>query len=64
VKEFIADDCMGLAQPGALRDAIDIAGSSAAGRHASASLAFVLGLFGAVWAASGELAGEGGQRRL
>jgi len=55
VKEFMADDCMGLAQPGAVTDAIDIAESSAAGRHASASLAFVLGLFGAVWAASGAM---------
>jgi membrane protein len=90
-KEFMADDCMGLAQqvayssllaffpaliflvgllgligaydelgeflavvaPGAVTDAIDIAKESASGREASASIAFVLGLFGAVWAASG-----------
>jgi membrane protein len=90
-KEFMANDCLGLAQqiafssllaffpsvillvgllgligaydelgeflavvaPGAVTDAIDIAKESASGREASASIAFVLGLFGAVWAASG-----------
>jgi membrane protein len=93
VKEFMADDCMGLAQqiafssllaffpsmillvgllgligaydelgeflgvvaPGAVTDAIDIAKDSAAGRETSASLAFVVGLFGALWAASGAM---------
>lgn len=93
VKEFMADDCLGLAQqiafssllaffpsmillvgllgligayeelgeflglvaPGAVTDAIDIAKESASGREASASIAFVLGLFGALWAASGAM---------
>jgi membrane protein len=92
-KEFLADDCMGLAQqiafssllaffpsmillvgllgligaydelgeflgvvaPGAVTDAIEIAKDSAAGQEASASIAFVLGLFGALWAASGAM---------
>jgi membrane protein len=90
-KEFVADDCMGLAQqiayssllaffpamiflvglfgligiyddlrdflgviaPGAVLDALDIAQESAEGQ--SASLAVVLGAFGAVWAASGAM---------
>jgi membrane protein len=93
VKEFMADDCMGLAQqiafssllaffpsmillvgllgligaydelgefldvvaPGAVTDAIEIARESASGRQATASIAFVLGLFGALWAASGAM---------
>lgn len=93
LKEFMADDCMGLAQkiafssllaffpamillvgllgligaydelgeflgvvaPGAVTDAIDIAKESASGQEASASIAFVLGFFGAVWAASGAM---------
>jgi membrane protein len=93
VREFLSDDCLGLAQqiafssllaffpsmillvgllgligaydelgsflavvaPGAVTDAIDIAKRSAAGRSTSASLAFVLGLFGALWAASGAM---------
>ena len=93
VKEFMADDCLGLAQqiafssllaffpsmillvgllgligaydelgeflglvaPGAVTDAIDIAKESAAGQEASASIAFALGLFGALWAASGAM---------
>jgi membrane protein len=92
-KEFMADDCLGLAQqiafssllaffpsmillvgllgligaydelgeflavvaPGAVTDAIDIAKESAAGQEASASIAFVLGFFGALWAASGAM---------
>jgi membrane protein len=92
-KEFMADDCMGLAQqiafssllaffpamillvgligligaydelkeflgvvaPKAVIDAIDIAQKSAAGQKTGASLAFVFGLFGAVWAASGAM---------
>ena len=90
-KEFLADDCMGLAQqiayssllaffpamiflvglfgligiyddlrdflgviaPGAVLEALDIAEESAEGQ--SASLAVVLGAFGAVWAASGAM---------
>jgi membrane protein len=90
-KEFLADDCMGLAQqiayssllaffpamiflvglfgligiyddlrdflgviaPGAVLDALQIAQDSAEGQ--SASLAVVLGAFGAVWAASGAM---------
>jgi membrane protein len=90
-KEFLADDCMGLAQqiayssllaffpamifliglfgligiyddlrdflgviaPGAVLEALDIAQESAEGQ--SASLAVVLGAFGAVWAASGAM---------
>jgi membrane protein len=90
-KEFLADDCLGLAQqvafssllaffpamillvgllgligayddlkeflgtiaPGAVIEAIEIAEKSAAGRDATASIAFVIGLFGALWAASG-----------
>ncbi len=93
VEEFMADDCMGLAQqiafssllaffpsvilivgllglvggydelgsfldvvaPGAVTDAIDIAKRSAAGRPASASIAFVIGLAAALWAASGAM---------
>ena len=92
-KEFLRDDCMGLAQqvafssllaffpamillvgllgligafedlkefvgtvaPGAVIDAIEIAEKSAEGREASASAAFVIGTFGAVWAASGAM---------
>jgi membrane protein len=90
-KDFVADDCLGLAQqvafssllaffpamillvgligligaydelkeflgvvaPGAVIDAIDIAQKSAAGRPTAASIAFVVGFFGAVWAATG-----------
>ena len=90
-KDFLADDCLGLAQqvafssllaffpamillvgllgligayedlkdflgtvaPGAVIQAIEIAQKSAAGRDATASVAFVIGLFGALWAASG-----------
>jgi membrane protein len=91
-REFLADDCMGLAQqvafssllaffpavillvgllglidayedlkeflgvvaPGAVIEAIDVAQKSAADEGASAA-AFVIGLFGAVWAASGAM---------
>jgi membrane protein len=91
-KQFLADDCMGLAQqvafssllaffpamillvgflglinayddlkeflgvvaPGAVIDAIDLAQRSAADEGASVA-AFVIGLFGAVWAASGAM---------
>jgi membrane protein len=90
-KDFVADDCLGLAQqvafssllaffpamillvgllgligayddlkdflgtiaPGAVIQAIEIAEKSAVGRDATASVAFVIGLFGALWAASG-----------
>jgi len=93
VKEFMADDCMGLAQqiafssllaffpamillvgligligaydelkeflgvvaPQAVIEAIDIAQKSSAGRPTGASIAFVVGFFGAVWAASGAM---------
>jgi membrane protein len=41
--------------PGAVTDAIDIAKKSASGRETSASIAFVLGFFGAIWAASGAM---------
>jgi membrane protein len=46
---------LGVVAPGAVTDAIDIAEDSAAGRETTASLAFVLGFFGAVWAASGAM---------
>jgi membrane protein len=93
VKEFLDDDCLGLAQqvgfssllaffpavillvgllgligayedlkeflgavaPGAVIEAIDTAQESASGRPAAASIAFVLGLFGALWAATGAM---------
>ena len=93
VKEFMADDCMGLAQqiafssllaffpamillvgllgligaydelksflgvvaPGAVIDAIDLAQKSAAGKPAAASIAFIIGFFGALWAATGAM---------
>jgi membrane protein len=41
--------------PGAVTDAIEIAKDSAAGRPGTASLAFALGLVGALWAASGAM---------
>jgi membrane protein len=50
LKEFL-----GTIAPGAVINAIDIAQQSAAGRETSASIAFVLGLFLAVWAASGAM---------
>jgi membrane protein len=50
LKEFL-----GAVAPGAVIDAIDVAQESAAGRPAAASLAFVLGAFGAAWAASGAM---------
>ena len=46
---------LGVVAPGAVTDAIDIAKQSASGRETSASIAFVLGFFGAVWAASGAM---------
>jgi membrane protein len=46
---------LGIVAPGAVTEAIDIAKESAADNEASASLAFVLGFFGAVWAASGAM---------
>jgi membrane protein len=93
LKEFLADDCMGLAQqiafssllaffpamillvgllgllgayddlkdflgvvaPGAVIEAIGIAQESAAGQDAAASVAVIVGAFGAVWAASGAM---------
>jgi membrane protein len=50
LKEFL-----GVVAPGAVIDAIDIAQESAAGKTGAASIAFVVGLFGAVWAASGAM---------
>jgi membrane protein len=50
LKEFL-----GTVAPGAVIQAIEIAQGSAAGRESAASLAFVIGLFGAVWAASGAM---------
>ena len=50
LKEFV-----GTVAPGAVIEAIDIAQASAAGQEASASVAFVVGLFLAVWAASGAM---------
>jgi membrane protein len=46
-------DFLGVIAPGAVLDALDIAQESAEGQ--SASLAVVLGAFGAVWAASGAM---------
>jgi membrane protein len=46
-------DFLGTIAPGAVIQAIEIAEKSAAGQDASASVAFVVGLFVAVWAASG-----------
>jgi membrane protein len=48
-------DFLGTVAPGAVIQAIEIAEKSAAGQKASASVAFVIGLFGAVWAASGAM---------
>jgi membrane protein len=50
LKEFL-----GVVAPQAVIDAIDIAQESAAGRKTGASIAFVVGFFGAVWAASGAM---------
>jgi membrane protein len=50
LKEFL-----GVVAPQAVIDAIEIAQKSAAGRPTGASIAFVVGLFGAVWAASGAM---------
>jgi membrane protein len=50
LKEFL-----GVVAPGAVIDAIEIAQESAAGKTGAASVAFVVGLFGAVWAASGAM---------
>lgn len=46
-------DFLGAVAPGAVVQAIEIAQKSAAGQSSSASIAFVVGLFGALWAASG-----------
>jgi membrane protein len=92
-REFLADDCMGLAQqvafssllaffpavillvgllgllgayedlkeflgtvaPGAVIEAIELAQKTAAGNESASATAFVIGLFGAVWAASGAM---------
>jgi len=50
LKEFL-----GIVAPGAVLEAIDTAQESAAGREVSASVAVVLGAFGAIWAASGAM---------
>jgi membrane protein len=50
LKEFL-----GVVAPGAVIDAIDIAQESASGRETAASIAFLFGLFGAIWAASGAM---------
>jgi membrane protein len=50
LKEFL-----GTVAPGAVIDAIDIAQESAAGKDGSSAVAFVVGLFLAVWAASGAM---------
>ena len=46
---------LGTVAPGAVIEAIEIARRSAADNPAAASVAFVLGLFGALWAASGAM---------
>ena len=46
-------DFLGTVAPGAVIDAIDLAQESAAGRSGASAAAFVIGTFGAVWAASG-----------
>jgi membrane protein len=46
---------LGTVAPGAVIDAIEIARKSAADNPTAASVAFVLGLFGALWAASGAM---------
>ncbi|MGH2995909.1 MAG: YihY/virulence factor BrkB family protein [Gaiellaceae bacterium] len=50
LKEFL-----GVVAPGAVTDAIGIAQESAAGRKGASAVAFVLGAFGALWAASGAM---------
>jgi membrane protein len=46
---------LGAIAPGAVLDALDVAEKSAEGRSGAASLAVILGAFGAVWAASGAM---------
>jgi len=46
-------DFLGTVAPGAVIDAIDLAEKTAAGNKGASTVAVVLGLFGAVWAASG-----------
>ena len=46
---------LGTVAPGAVIDAIDLAQETAAGNKASSSIALVIGLFLAVWAASGAM---------
>jgi membrane protein len=50
LKEFL-----GVVAPGAVIDAIDVAQESAGGRSEASAIAFVVGLFAAVWAASGAM---------
>jgi membrane protein len=46
---------LGTVAPGAVIDAIDLAQETAAGNKASSTVAVVIGLFGAIWAASGAM---------
>jgi membrane protein len=48
-------DFLGVVAPGAVLDAIDTAQKSSAGKNTGASLAFLFGAFGAIWAASGAM---------
>jgi membrane protein len=50
LKEFL-----GVVAPGAVLEAIDTAQQSAAGRETGASIAVMVGAFGAIWAASGAM---------
>jgi membrane protein len=49
-------DLLGAVAPGAVLDAIDLAKKSSAGRPAASTIAFLVGLIGALWAASGATA--------
>jgi membrane protein len=46
---------LGTVAPGAVIDAIDLAQETAAGNKATSTVAVVIGLFGAIWAASGAM---------
>jgi membrane protein len=46
---------LGTVAPGAVIDAIDLAQETAAGNKATSTVAVVVGLFGAIWAASGAM---------
>jgi membrane protein len=49
-------DLLGAVAPGAVLDAIELAKKSSAGRPTAATIAFLVGLIGALWAASGATA--------